>query len=183
MCEVIEHYENKKIGTFVYVKSSVMAPEGRPKISPNDWLKYGTYKYKIYHPAFPHEPTSDQFFDPIQWESYYQLGQHIGSDILGIDDFVGYQDGTKTPFEITGAQLIEHFDHELDLFSTPLSTMDELEKFMPISQEEEEAYLEELELADLQAETFEAERDFVAAQQATEVEEDKVVKKEVKYKM
>ncbi|MFK7937181.1 MAG: hypothetical protein AB8G22_26945 [Saprospiraceae bacterium] len=182
-CEVIEHYENKKIGTFIYVKSSVMAPEGRPKISSDDWLKYGTYKYKIYHPAFPHEPTSDQFFDPIQWESYYQLGQHIGSDILGIDDFVGYQDGTKTPFEITGAQLIEHFDHELNLFSTPLSTMDELEKFMPISQEEEEAYLEELELADLQAETFEAERDFVAAQQATEVEEDKVVNKEVKYKM
>ncbi|MEL7020801.1 MAG: hypothetical protein AAGK47_04285, partial [Bacteroidota bacterium] len=176
--EFIEHYENKKIGTFVYVKSSVMAPEGRPQISSDDWLKYGTYKYKIYHPAFPHEPTSDQFFDPIQWESYYQLGQHIGSDILGVDDFVGYQEGTKTPFDITGAQLIAHFDHELNLFSSVLSTLDELEQFIPEMAEED--YLEELELADLQEETFESERDFAAAQDAEEV---KVIEKKVKYKI
>lgn len=184
LCETIEHYQNKKIGTFIYVKSSVMAPEGRPKIPKDDWLKYGTYKYKIYHPAFPHEPTSDQFFDPIQWESYYQLGQHIGSDVLGIDDFASYQDGSKQPFEITGEQLIEHFDHELDLFAQPISTLDELEKMMPANTEpiSEDELLVELEMADLQEDTFEADRDFVTNQEEDEKEE-KVVDKDVGYKM
>lgn len=81
----IENFdEPRKVGTFVYVKSSVTAPTGKPALDKKDTLKYGTYKYKIYHPDFPHESTGDQFFDPIQWESYYQLGQFLGADILGI---------------------------------------------------------------------------------------------------
>ena len=55
-----------------------------PLTSAADQLKFDTYKYKIYHPAFPHESTGDQFFDRVQWESYYQLGQHIGADVLGL---------------------------------------------------------------------------------------------------
>lgn len=77
-----------KVGTLVYVKSSVTAPEGKPLIIPDTEegrIKYDTYKYKIYHPNFPHEPTSDQFFDPVQWEAYYQLGQYLAGDVLGID--------------------------------------------------------------------------------------------------
>jgi hypothetical protein len=35
--------------------------------------------YHAEHPAFPHEPTSDQFFDEAQWESYRKLGELIGS--------------------------------------------------------------------------------------------------------
>ncbi len=35
-------------------------------------------EYLASHPAFPHEPTIDQFFDENQWESYRRLGQHIG---------------------------------------------------------------------------------------------------------
>lgn len=76
----------KRLGIFVYAKSSVTAPVGKPYLSEkDDYLKYGTYKYKIYHPEFPHEPTSDQFFDEIQWESYFQLGQFIGADVLGLE--------------------------------------------------------------------------------------------------
>lgn len=74
------------VGTFVYVKSSVLAPQGKPDLDKSDKLKYGTYKYKIYHPDFPHEPTSDQFFDEIQWESYFQLGRYIGAEVLGVRD-------------------------------------------------------------------------------------------------
>ncbi|MFI5179787.1 MAG: patatin-like phospholipase family protein [Thermoanaerobaculia bacterium] len=34
--------------------------------------------YRALHPAFPQEPTSDQFFDEAQWESYRKLGERIG---------------------------------------------------------------------------------------------------------
>jgi hypothetical protein len=37
--------------------------------------------YRRAHPAFPHEPTHDQFFDEAQWESYRQLGWHIGEKL------------------------------------------------------------------------------------------------------
>jgi hypothetical protein len=35
--------------------------------------------YRQQHTGFPQESTMDQFFDEAQWESYRQLGQHIGS--------------------------------------------------------------------------------------------------------
>src|SRR5690606_2446664 len=93
---------------------TVTAPEGRPDIPKEDFLKYGTYKYKIYHPLFPHEPTSDQFFDPIQWESYYQLGQYIGADVLGLNRL---DDRTKPNARvITPDELIAHFDENTPLF-------------------------------------------------------------------
>ncbi len=103
--------EKLKFGTLVYVKSSVTAPTLKPNIAPATgagqkqgfWKRifgrkpdsslaghagtpdsYDTYKYKIYHPSFPHEPTSDQFFDPVQWESYFKLGQFIAVDVLGL---------------------------------------------------------------------------------------------------
>ncbi len=110
--------EPRKVGTFVYVKSSVLAPAGKPYLSEDeDPLKYGTYKYKIYHPDFPHEATSDQFFDQIQWESYYQLGQYIGADVLGIKDLEQYD--TKPAPSITVEQLIGWFDHQSPLFVAP----------------------------------------------------------------
>ncbi len=105
--EEIVHYENNKIGTFVYVKSSVTAPVGRPEIAREDWLKYGTYKYKIYNPAFPHESTADQFFDPIQWESYYQLGQWLAADILGCEDLEHFDNQSK--YMISLEELNYHF--------------------------------------------------------------------------
>jgi hypothetical protein len=34
--------------------------------------------YAARHPAFPQEPTSDQFFAEEQWEAYHQLGLFAG---------------------------------------------------------------------------------------------------------
>ncbi len=97
--QIVAHYlaglqgekeEKLRFGTLVYVKSSVTAPTLKPNIRPGkaEGIKepdsYDTYKYKIYHPNFPHEPTSDQFFDPVQWESYFKLGQFIAVDVLGL---------------------------------------------------------------------------------------------------
>jgi hypothetical protein len=42
-------------------------------------------QYHRAHPAFPHEPTSDQFFDEAQWESYRRLGEHIAETLFGTD--------------------------------------------------------------------------------------------------
>lgn len=94
----------RKVGTFVYVKSSVLAPTGKPILSEQgseeDRRKYGTYKYKIYHPDFPHEPTSDQFFDAVQWEAYFQLGQFIGADVLGVSDLQLYEDASGSRLSV-----------------------------------------------------------------------------------
>jgi len=80
-----------KIGTLVYIKSSVTPPQGKPNIDrKRDPLRYYTYKYKIYHPEFPHESTADQFFDPVQWTAYYDLGRFICADVLGIDNLDSY---------------------------------------------------------------------------------------------
>jgi len=35
-------------------------------------------RYRAEHPAFPHDPTSDQLYDKDQFESYRQIGFHIG---------------------------------------------------------------------------------------------------------
>jgi hypothetical protein len=106
---VVNFDDPRKVGTFVYVKSSVLAPTGKPVLSEaEDRLKFGTYKYKIYHPDFPHEPTSDQFFDEIQWEAYYQLGQYLGSDILGISDLTQYESDSAP--DISVEQLLAWFD-------------------------------------------------------------------------
>ncbi len=39
-------------------------------------------QYAKTHPTFPQEPTTDQFFDEAQWESYRSLGHHNASLIL-----------------------------------------------------------------------------------------------------
>jgi hypothetical protein len=51
----------------VYVKSSLTGDE------PPDLLCY-----RDQHKSFPHESTLDQFFEEQQFESYRQLGEHIG---------------------------------------------------------------------------------------------------------
>lgn len=40
-------------------------------------------QYQAVHPAFPQEPTADQFFDDEQWESYRKLGTSLGESLLG----------------------------------------------------------------------------------------------------
>ncbi len=120
--KVIEVIDEKaknflKVSTFVYVKSSVLAPERKLELRDRDSLDYQTYKYKVYHPAFPHEPTSDQFFDEVQWESYYRLGQFVGADVLGTDELMNYFRDKKAAPDFSLQDLIRHFDDGADLFN------------------------------------------------------------------
>lgn len=58
-------------GWLIYAKPSLTGDE------PPDLVEYLTR-----HPAFPHEPTSDQFFDERQWESYRALGAHLAKGLV-----------------------------------------------------------------------------------------------------
>lgn len=107
-----------KVGTFVYIKSSVtpprklFVPEFSHDLEKN--LQFDTFKYKIYHPEFPHESTADQFFDPVQWESYYQLGQFIATDVLDAPKAPSEYKRGEIDFSID--QLVTHFDKNEYLF-------------------------------------------------------------------
>jgi len=63
--------DGASVGTLLYLKPSLTGDE------PSDIQNYAAR-----HPAFPHEPTSDQFFDESQFESYRQLGEHIATEVL-----------------------------------------------------------------------------------------------------
>lgn len=39
-------------------------------------------QYQRTHGLFPQEPTTDQYFDEAQWESYRKLGEHIGTELF-----------------------------------------------------------------------------------------------------
>jgi hypothetical protein len=52
------------------------------KPSPQAGAPADVLQYAKTHPAFPQEPTSDQFFDEAQWESYRRLGQHVVERVL-----------------------------------------------------------------------------------------------------
>lgn len=71
------HYSNvdagAPAGTLLYLKPSLSGDE------PADVRDYAAQ-----HAAFPHEPTSDQFFDESQFESYRRLGEHIGTEVFGL---------------------------------------------------------------------------------------------------
>lgn len=56
-------------GILIYLKPSLTGEE------PVDVLEYANK-----HECFPHEPTSDQFFDESQFESYRRLGEHIAEE-------------------------------------------------------------------------------------------------------
>ena len=71
--------EKKFLGYFIYIKASITAPQ--TKII-KKYRKKDYYGYKNNHPAFPHEPTTDQFFDEVQWKAYYKLGGEIGNNLL-----------------------------------------------------------------------------------------------------
>ncbi len=62
---------NATAGTLIYLKPSLTGNE------PSDVLDYAAR-----HPAFPHESTSDQFFDEAQFESYRRLGEHVTQEVL-----------------------------------------------------------------------------------------------------
>ncbi|HYJ30360.1 MAG TPA: hypothetical protein VEW25_08475 [Allosphingosinicella sp.] len=52
-------------------------------------------QYRQANAAFPQQPTTNQFFDEAQWESYYRLGQLIGDAIFDKKRFPGEAAGAK----------------------------------------------------------------------------------------
>ena len=64
-----------KLGTIIYIKASLNGNE------PPDVQQYAATAR-----AFPHQPTTDQFFDEAQFESYRRLGLHIIEEICAAGD-------------------------------------------------------------------------------------------------
>ena len=61
----------ERTGYLLYVKASMSGDE------PQD-----VEQYRNHHPRFPHQSTTDQFFDEAQFESYRSLGLHIMDTVL-----------------------------------------------------------------------------------------------------
>ncbi|HEV2146082.1 MAG TPA: hypothetical protein VGR37_01555 [Longimicrobiaceae bacterium] len=59
------HYPDGDTGVLLFFKPALVGSE------PADVAQYRTR-----NPAFPHQPTGDQFYDQAQWESYRRLGEH-----------------------------------------------------------------------------------------------------------
>ncbi len=78
------NYSNGTIGYLIYLKSSITGDED-----------VGVAQYRSAHPAFPHEPTSDQFFTEDQFEAYRRLGYHVAERA-----FRGAEKEASDPFEI-----------------------------------------------------------------------------------
>ena len=65
------HYNKQQTGLLLYIKSSMTGNE-------RDYIQ----DYRAQNPTFPHQTTSDQFFDEAQFEAYRALGYHIGEDLF-----------------------------------------------------------------------------------------------------
>ncbi|MEJ8812362.1 patatin-like phospholipase family protein [Variovorax ureilyticus] len=61
-------YASGATGQIVLVKPNVSAS-----------LPVDLVNFKAANPLFPQQPTTDQFFDEAQWESYFRLGSEIGN--------------------------------------------------------------------------------------------------------
>jgi hypothetical protein len=76
-------------GLLIYIKPSMIGSE------PED-IRH----YRESRPDFPHEGTSDQFFDEAQWESYRRLGQCAGESVF---EAVRHLAGNQTALSIFDA--------------------------------------------------------------------------------
>lgn len=63
----IRYPKSPEPGVLIYLKASLTGDE---------WSDVRQYADR--HPSFPHQSTADQFFDEDQFESYRELGRHIG---------------------------------------------------------------------------------------------------------
>jgi len=67
-------------GILIYIKPSLNGNESAD-----------VQHYAAADPLFPHQPTSDQFFDESQFESYRRLGLHIIEEMLHAPDGEQYE--------------------------------------------------------------------------------------------
>jgi Patatin-like phospholipase len=83
-------YADGSRGTIVYMKSAInlleVPEEGAETVvsAPVFVLNY----HKT-NPLFPHQSTSDQYFDEVQFEAYRMLGEHIGTQAAQVISFEG----------------------------------------------------------------------------------------------
>lgn len=64
-------YHDDQTGKLVYLKTTVTSG-----------LPADVYGYKKANPAFPDQPTSDQFFDEAQFEAYRELGYQLAKAMI-----------------------------------------------------------------------------------------------------
>lgn len=94
-------YPDGKCGTLIYLKAAML------KNLPAD-----LYSYKVAHPAFPHEPTLDQFFDEVQFEAYRELGYQLTWTML--NQYGRYDAGNWIPLPDGALGLLAERDKERD---------------------------------------------------------------------
>lgn len=67
----IHYLDTNTFSWLLMIKPSLMGDESMDVV-----------QYQRTHPLFPQEPTSDQYFDEAQWESYRKLGEHVGTELF-----------------------------------------------------------------------------------------------------
>lgn len=72
-------YHNGEEGIFIYLKLSYSGDEP-------EYVRF--YKSKV--PKFPHEPTSDQFFNETKFEVYRALGHHVAEKVFDEQQYRNY---------------------------------------------------------------------------------------------
>ena len=82
------------IGTLLYIKASLDGTE------PPDLMNYA-----FEQGGFPHQSTTDQFFDEPQFESYRKLGHHIGHAVLR-DPVARLRERGNSPDRATLAEIV-----------------------------------------------------------------------------
>lgn len=68
-------YSDGFTGTLLYLKTTLTAD-----------LSHEIFGYRSAHPAFPDEPTSDQFFHEAQFEAYRELGYSLAAKLIEAND-------------------------------------------------------------------------------------------------
>lgn len=93
-------YDDNSVGNIIYMKSSMSIIDNEHTPSePNaaqpasEWHQAPgsaipapvlVMNYFKTNPTFPHQPTSDQYFDEAQFEAHRMLGEHIGQQAIAI---------------------------------------------------------------------------------------------------
>jgi hypothetical protein len=67
----IHYLEDDAFGWLLLIKPGLTGDESADVV-----------QYQRTHALFPQEPTTDQYFDEAQWESYRKLGEHLGTQLF-----------------------------------------------------------------------------------------------------
>jgi hypothetical protein len=110
----------------IYAKSSLRAVKEFTRVDSNDEGRRA-HDYKRHNPLFPHEPTTNQFFDIDQWEAYRYLGRYIAGDLLGenVRDLIDENGNRKSDIDesISITELFKRWESISN--AKPSSTTDE----------------------------------------------------------